>query len=102
MSYADHAREEKANAVELLVAEWARKGVRLLGQGTKGIGELIKQFNEVKDAVAWKPVASKVPATKQAGDETSNQSIMAWRLGRQLLCLHRLDMTNICKHTRPV
>ena len=32
----------------------------VLGQGTKEIRELTKQFNEVKDAVAWRPVASKV------------------------------------------
>ena len=65
-------------------------------QGSKlNIRELIKQFNVVEDAVAWRPVASKVPATKQGGDEVENQGVMAWRLARQLLCLHRLDMTNM-------
>ena len=53
MAHADHAKEEEADAAELVVAEWARKGV--LGQGTKEIQELIKQLNEVKDAVAWNP-----------------------------------------------
>ena len=86
MAYADHAREEEADAVGLLVAEWKKNGV--LGQGTKENRELIKQFNVVKDAVAWRTVASKVSATKQSGDEAENQEIVAWRLARQLLCLH--------------
>ena len=33
MAYADHAGEEEADAVDLLVAEWKKNGV--LGQGTK-------------------------------------------------------------------
>ena len=93
MAYVGHAREEEADTVELLVAEWTKNGV--LGQGTKEVRELIKQFTVVKDAVAWRPVASKVPATKQAGDEVENQAIMAWRLARRLLCLRRLDTTNV-------
>ena len=59
------------------------------------IRELTKQFNEVKGAAEWTPVASKVSATKQAGGATENQSIMAWRLGRQCLHRRRLDTTNM-------
>ena len=35
MAYADRAREEEADAVGLLVAEWTKNGV--LGQGTKEV-----------------------------------------------------------------
>ena len=93
MAYADHVREGEADAVDLLVGEWTKNGV--LGQGTKEIRELIKQFNEVTDAVAWRPAASKVSATNQSGDEAENQATIAWRLARQLLCLHRLGTTNM-------
>ena len=49
---------------------------------------MIKQFNAAKDAAAWRPVASKAPATKQPGDEAENQEATARRLARQLLRLH--------------
>ena len=74
------------------------KWAGVLGQGTKETRELIKQFSAVQDPVAWRPVASEVPAATQPGDETENQEIMAWRLARQLLCLSRLDTTNMEEH----
>ena len=81
MAYADHAMEEEADAVEMLVSEWTKNGV--LGQGTKEARGPIKHFNVVKDAVAWRPVAPKVPATNQGVDEVENQAAMAWRLATQ-------------------
>ena len=69
----------------------------MLGQGTKDSGEgtdQAVQCGEGLGAVAWAPAASKVSATKQAGDEAQNKPAMAWRLARQLLCLHRVDTTN--------
>ena len=53
----------------MLVAEWEKNGRGVLGQGTKDpeVREMIKQSNEVEDAVAWRPVASKAPAAKQSG-----------------------------------
>ena len=92
VAFVDNVRTDETDAVKLLVAEWSKHGV--LGQGTKAVRELINQFNAVKAAVAWTPAASKVSATKQAGDVAQNQMTMAWRLARQLLCLNRADMTN--------
>ena len=40
-------------------------------------------------------MASKISATKQSGDDAENQATMAWRLARQLLCLHRLYTTDM-------
>ena len=50
----------------------------------------------MKDAVsvAWRPVVSKVSATKQPGDEAEDQAVIARSLPGQLLCLHRLDTAN--------
>ena len=44
MAFADNARTDEADAVELLVAEWEKS--RVLGQGTKEVRDLIRQFNE--------------------------------------------------------